>query len=281
MKILPIQILTLLFLTTSCAWAQSVRIHFDAYDPQASYAAQRLEAVLKEQNFAIVGTTDLSEYRIKLATKSGDLSTGAFIIGAGENSLTVTGGDGRGLIYGALALAEQLRNGKDLESIQSQREAPALAFRAIKHNLPWDSYRSSSALDLHYDTVRNVKYWEAFLDMMAENRFNALTLWNLHPFPYMIMPKNFPEASPFTEAEMAEWRRLYQSIFAMARERGIDTYLVNWNVLVSREFAQAHDLEGTNYYPYYKGQADYKGEAQTSAVVKRYTRESVTQVLEE
>src|SRR5690606_19519554 len=119
------------------------------------------------------------------------------------------------------------------------------------------------------------------LDMMVENRFNALTLWNLHPFHYMIRAKNFPEATPFTDEELAQWRALYQAIFAMARERGIDTYLVNWNVLVSREFAEAHGLEGTNYFPYYKGQADVGGEAQTSALVKQYTRESVTQVLEE
>ena len=34
--------------------------------------------------------------------------------------------------------------------------------------------------------------------MMVENRFNAISLWTLHPFTYMIRPKNFPEASPWT-----------------------------------------------------------------------------------
>lgn len=47
-------------------------------------------------------------------------------------------------------------------------------------------------------------YWAQYLDMLAENRFNALTLWNLHPFTFMIKPKNFPEASPFTDKEMKE-----------------------------------------------------------------------------
>ena len=40
------------------------------------------------------------------------------------------------------------------------------------------------------------------LDMMAENRFNVLTLWSLHSFHYMVRPKSFLEASPFTEAEL-------------------------------------------------------------------------------
>jgi hypothetical protein len=49
--------------------------------------------------------------------------------------------------------------------------------------------------------------------MMAENRFNALTL-----FPYMIRAKTFPEASRFTDAELAEWRKLYHAIFRMAKD---------------------------------------------------------------
>lgn len=50
---------------------------------------------------------------------------------------------------------------------------------------------------------------------------------------------------------------------------------------MSEELADAHDLEGNNHFPFYKGRADYKGEAQTSEIVDRYTKESVTQVLEE
>jgi hypothetical protein len=42
--------------------------------------------------------------------------------------------------------------------------------------------------------VRDIKYLKAFLEMMADNRFNTLTLWNLHPFPYMIRARNFERA---------------------------------------------------------------------------------------
>ena len=129
--------------------------------------------------------------------------------------------------------------------------------------------------DQHYETAREIEYWEAFLDMMAENRFNVLSLWNLHPFTYMIRPANFPEASPWTEAEQEEWRELYTGIFRMARERGIDTYIVPWSIFVSEEFAQAHNVGLDNFYPHYYVEGD------TSEVIKRYTRESVTQVLNE
>jgi hypothetical protein len=269
-----VRFVALLFvLLSEPVWAQQVSLRFDANDPQTAYAANRLSEMLDPKQLQIAASGG-GRFTIDLAIDR-QLKSEAFAIRAEQGLLRIAGGDGRGLIYGALSVAEELRSGGQLATLKSREEAATLPFRAIKFNLPWDSYRSSSALDLHYDTVRDVRFWKAFLDMMAENRFNALTLWNLHPFPYMIRAKNFPEASRFSDAELAEWRQLFQAIFKMARARGIDTYLVNWNILVSPEFAKAHGLSGTNFYPNYKGQAD------TSEIVKRYTRESVTQVLEE
>lgn len=267
--------LVLLFAAASTAFSQTVRLEFDPSSPQVDYAAERLAASLVDSDYLLAASAKRDQMVISLEVDSTGLAPEAFAIKLEDNLLTIAGGDQRGVIYGTLALVEQLGNGTRLEKVEQYSESPALEFRAIKFNLPWDSYRSSSALAQHYETVRDAQYWEAFLDMMADNRFNALTLWNLHPFPYMIMPTNFPEASPFSEEELAEWRQLYQAIFGMARERGIDTYLINWNILVSQELAEAHDLGGNNHYPYYKGEAD------TSEVVKRYTRESVTQVLDE
>ncbi len=179
------------------------------------------------------------------------------------------------MIYGALALAEMLRNGTPLEEIKATQQQPSLEFRGIKFNLPWDTYRPSSALDQHYATARDLKYWEAFLDMMVENRFNTISLWNMHPFTYMVQPTNFPEASPWSKQEFAQWQQLYREIFRMAKERGLDTYIVFWSIFVSRELAEAHGVAKENFYPHYYVPGD------TSDIVRRYLRESVKQVLEE
>jgi hypothetical protein len=168
-----------------------------------------------------------------------------------------------------------LRNGTRLENVPSTEQRPHLEFRGIKYNVPWDTYRPSSALDQHYDTARSLEYWEAFLDMMVENRFNAISLWNLHPFTYMVRPKNFPEASPWSPQEQAQWQHLYREIFRMAKERGLDTYIVFWSIFVSRQLAEAHGVAKENFYPHYYVPGD------TSDIVRRYLRESVKQVLEE
>ena len=182
-------------------------------------------------------------------------------------------------MYGILDLAEQFQMGKTISTVDEKSINPKFPFRAIKFNLPWDSYRRHKSLQLHYKTVKDLKFWKAFLDQMAENRFNALTLWNLHPFPYMIKLKKFPEACPFSDKEMKEWQNFWHSLFHMAKDRGIKTYIIDWNIFVSPEFAKAHgvaqyclpDMAGKEYY----GKGDY------SPLVQEYNRECVTELINE
>lgn len=261
--------------TAGAVHAERVHILHDSAVPQAAYAARRLGSALSARGHVVLSERDGYERLVSLAVNGQRLGPEAFSIVPEDRVITVLGGDPRGMIYGALELAEMLRNGADLARIPAMEEKPHLAFRGIKFNLPWETYRPSSALDQHYATARDLKFWEAFLDMLAENRFNAVSLWNMHPFTFMVRPRNFPEASPWTDEEFAEWQRLYRGIFRMAKERGLDTYLVHWSIFVSRQFAEAHGVAKENFYPHYYVDGD------TSEIVRRYIRESVQQVLEE
>ena len=265
----------ILAFTAQDVLAATVRIVHDADKPQAAYAARKLTSALRERGYQLTDQRVGYDHLISLAVHRERLPAEAFTIVPEGKVISIYGGDDRGMIYGALALVEALRHGRSLTQIEHTEEHPHLEFRGIKYNLPWETYRPSSALDQHYDTARDLKYWEAFLDMMVENRFNVISLWNLHPYTFMVRPKNFPEASPWSEKEQAAWQRLYREIFRMAKERALDTYIVHWSIFVSREFAQAHDVAKVNFYPHYYVPGD------TSEIVRRYLRESVKQVLEE
>lgn len=262
-------------LAAGSARAESVTILHDPAVPQAAYAARKLGEALSGRGYTVTRERTGYDHLVSLAVHPGRLGPEAFSIKPEGKVITVLGGDPRGMIYGALALAEAVRSGTPLGSVEATEQKPHLPFRAIKFNLPWDTYRPSSALDQHRETARDLAYWEAFLDMMVENRFNAISLWNLHPFTYMVRPRNFPEASPWSEAELAEWQHLYRGIFRMAKERGLDTYVVLWSIFVSRELAAAHGVARESFYPHYYVPGD------TSEIVRRYLRESVRQVLEE
>jgi hypothetical protein len=270
-----IPLLLLGFAAFANAKTMTVTIVDSIAAPQSQYAVRKLGTALSERGYTLHEASAGADLTITLALNSKALSAESFSIKRKGRAITIEGGDLRGLIYGALALREQLLDGTPPEKARPASEQPALAFRGIKFNTPWDTYRPSSALDQHYATARDLKFWEAYLDMMVENRFNAFSLWTMHPFTYMIRPANFPEASKWTAAEFAEWQRLYREIFRMAKERGLDTYVVFWSIFVSEEFAKAHNVAKENFYPHYYVPGD------TSQITKRYLRESVTQMLEE
>lgn len=250
--------------------------------PMLRYAAAKLESALQRRGEATRrARLDDASARpdIVVRTAAGEeMNAGpeGFHLARRDGRLYVLGGDERGAMYGLLDAAGQIRMGRHWSKIQERTVKAQFPFRAIKFNLPWAAYRTSPVIEQHDATCRDVKFWEAFLDMMAENRFNVLTLWSLHPFHYMVRPKSFPEASPFTDAELAEWRTLWRRVLAMAKERGIETYLVNWNIFVSPEFARAHNVARWSETWRHIGP-----DPERSEIVVRYTREVVAQVLHE
>jgi hypothetical protein len=156
--------------------------------------------------------------------------------------------------------------GKTWQTISSKKVNPHFTVRALKFNLPWSSYRVGPAMDQHLEVCRDLKFWQRFIDQMAENRFNILSLWNVHPFSYMVKPVNFPGANNYSDKEMSEWKSFWTSLFRMAKDRGVQPFIVNWNIAVSPEFAKRYGVRERN---------------DTSEIVKRYTREVVTQVINE
>jgi len=203
------------------------------------------------------------------------LGPDGFALTRRDGLIVVTGGDARGAMYGVLDLAAQLRQGATPTTLDLRAERARLPFRAVKFNLPFAAYRTGPSLELHQDTCRDPKFWEAFLDMMAANRFNSLTLWSLHPFSYFVVPKSFPEAQSLSAADLARFRALWTRLFAMAKERGIDTYLINWNTFVSPDFARAHSLAT------YSIDLRHFGDGPKDQIVIDYTRECVQQVIDE
>lgn len=200
----------------------------------------------------------------------------ARIQGREKSVLVIAAYDESGAMYGALELAERLRKEGSLDAVIECVINARFPFRAIKFNLPWSTYRRNECFSMQIETIRDLAFWDRFLDMMAENRYNALTLWNLHPFPYMFRVPNFPLATPFTDEQLAEWKTYWSALFRMAKARGIETYLVNWNIFVSESFREHYDSEAISDDSFY-----HYGDSYTTDQIKQYTRESITQLINE
>ena len=182
----------------------------------------------------------------------------------------VTGGDMPGAMYGGLDIAEALRLGPAaLVRLMTPRlNRPFVSRRGIKYNIPLDlrtpSYSdNSSSAQANIPEVWDASFWRTFLDQLARDRYNMLSLWSLHPFPSMVKVPEFPDVAlddvwrtreplgptPLNqvghgavparylanhevvkritiEQKIAFWR----DVMRMAAERGIEVYVFTWNV---------------------------------------------------
>ena len=277
-----------------------VYIYCDQTNPAEEFAVKKLTAFLGSKGFR-VDVLDLEGYKrtedrkitsyillnqqnpnfksyCSTFTENSDPSVKpeSFSFERSNSGFVITGADATGLLYGVYELIERFEM-EEIDNLTSFVSEPKLAFRGIKFNLPWSTYRVHESLSMHYETCRDLKFWERFLDMMSENRFNHLTLWAIHPWTYMVKPANYPEASGLTDQELLVWQNFWHSLFAMANERCIKVLMVNWNIFVSPEFAKAHNaaLYSTELSSGYNGQGDY------SPLVQEYNKDVVRQVLEE
>lgn len=271
-------LLLLSFMSACSSPSQRVVVSVDAVYEEVQYGMDHLTGALIDQGYELKDASDNvreSDLRLEIILQTATDDTDGYELANNKGHLVLKSNTERGVIYGLMALAEKLADGVRWQDIPSETIEAHYDFRAIKFNLPWFSYRSGENLALHQETCRDLVFWEAFLDMMVRNKFNALTLWNLHPFIYMVKPANFPEASPFTDEEMQSWQQFWKALFKMARQRGIETYVVNWNIFVSEEFAQAHGIAS------YSNASGFWGDGESNELIEKYTREIVTQTINE
>ncbi len=230
-----------------------VLISIDKNSPMQVFGATKIEAALNGLSLtslimdksAITGREHIQLHIVR-PTEDAEIEKEGFRIHKSGNVYAVSAIDNSGAMYGLMELAEQIEMQNGLGGVEEKIVNPRFPFRAIKYNLPWVSYRSNEALQINKELSKDLNMWRAFLDMMAEERLNALTLWSLHPFPYMIKAKNFPKATPFTDAELAEWKTFWTALFKIAwMMRNEDFFRLRWG---EPDFIREHiKINGQDY----------------------------------
>ena len=102
-------------------------------------------------------------------------------------------------MYGGLELAEQIRT-RGVDGVVDTDRNPYMSLRGTKFNIPLDlrtpSYSDmSDSAQANIDTVWDFDFWRAYLDQLARDRYNMVSLWNLHPFPSMVKVPEYPDVA--------------------------------------------------------------------------------------
>jgi hypothetical protein len=211
------------------------------------------------------------ELKTKVPTVSESYVISKQVAGSRTNYLVI-GADPSGAMYGGLDVAEAIRQGT-VEQLSTVEHKPYIASRGIKFNIPLD-LRTPSYSDNSESAQANIpemwsrEFWREFLDSIARNRFNSLSLWSLNPFPSIVKVPEFPDVALddvyrgeprwFTgkfsnratdkfkpkmlqnaeivkkmtiDEKIAFWRDVMQ----MAKDRGVDVYWFCWNAYIWTE----------------------------------------------
>src|SRR5579862_705146 len=102
------------FLAAGAVRAETVALLQGPSTPQSAYAARKLTAALSEHGYTVKTDAAGSDYQINLALAADRLKPEEFTVSRDGHAVSITGADSRALIYGALDVAESLRNGTGL-----------------------------------------------------------------------------------------------------------------------------------------------------------------------
>ncbi len=251
--------------TASLSSAEGVEIRFDANISQLQFAADEITRAIRTRP----RRPEDRQLKVDLvvAEPGGKVQVG-FVITSSATQIEIQGANATETMYGGLELAERIRFGEVVFVSGETRQQPYIQKRGIKFNIPLDA-RTPSYDDSGDAAQRNIaemwrfEFWETFLNQLARDRYNMLSLWNPHPFPSMIRSDAYPDVAlddvcvttltpngrenewgepQLVSANVIEnlrvvrkisiedkikfWRKVLQH----AENRGIDVYFINWNI---------------------------------------------------
>lgn len=203
---------------------------------------------------------------------SSELSEQGFRLERHGNTTTISSPSTTGLIAGLSEVAENGLTGTDKEM------NPLLTYRAHQRWLPFDmgqrAYGQEGYAVFDQDTHNwwyDKNYWKEYLFELACGRYNAIHLWNVHPYPALIRFKNHSDAAYFDPQRVEQNIEQFLWIVNVAKELGIKIVLMQYNIHVSEGYAKKYS------YPWVDG-VGWGGK--DTADVRRYTRNCLEELFE-
>ena len=263
--LLPVLVAMVFVLPCICSAAEKVQITFDENDPRVAFAAAEIQRALRGASYSIDGRQ--ADLQIVFDVSKTGMGPQAFRIRReSDHMIRIVGGDSCGAMYGGLQLAEMVALGGSLDAVQEKARKPYVLRRGLKFNIPWDARASSyddtgTAAQANILVMWDFSFWQEFLDTMARNHYNVLSLWTDHPYPGLVKLDKYPDVgyddvcvlkrpidtetnrhwddldmddpANFTvvkemslEEKIAFWNR----VFDYAEARGIEIYIFHWNI---------------------------------------------------
>ncbi|MGE4586486.1 MAG: glycoside hydrolase family 20 zincin-like fold domain-containing protein [Mangrovibacterium sp.] len=177
------------------------------------------------------------------------LSEEGYVIKTKEKDIYVVSGGTTGILYGCLYLADKIKEQKKLPRDIDIADQPEMVMRGTCIGLQKTEYLPGRRVYEYPYTPESFpwfydkKLWIRYLDMMVENRYNALYLWNGHPFASLVKLPDYPYAVEVDDATFEKNKEIFAFLTEEADKRGIWVIQMFYNIIVSQPFAEHHGLK--------------------------------------
>ena len=212
--------------------------------PRELYAAEYLQKKLTAMGYN--GRVTLKCYNDGPA-EGYTISRDKKAVSTGFQNFTIVGNDPSGVIYGAVELAERLSTG-DMPA-DTITDAPQMVMRGTCIGLQKTVYLPGHTVYEYPYTPENFPWfydkaeWVKYLDMMVENKYNSLYLWNGHPFASLVKLKDYPFALEVDEETFKKNEDIFSFLTHEADRRGIWVIQMFYNIILSKPFADHYGLK--------------------------------------
>ncbi len=252
---------------------EAVVVYSDNTEPSIAFSARELQKTLSsighnpvtlksltelpaspDANYVVIAKNTSQSVLRLLETRSGQKTS---VMGEQAYALRITdnggkkgywaiGGDRVGAMYGGMHIGELAAAGL-IEDIANGNHKPYIAKRGMKFNIPLDKRQPSfddngTSGRENFKHVWDLTFWQEYLDTIAKQRYNVLSLWNRHPFPTLVKVPGYEEVALddvydkdgklIKKLSHAEKIAFWQQVMDYADHRGIEVWWYVWNIHV-------------------------------------------------
>lgn len=229
----------------------------DLEQPRIGFGLEKLTAALKDAGYRVViqKTPDDKpvggQLLVGIALPEDSLQNEGYRIriadGMGNGQLT--GADASGVLYGCLELTERIAEQKAIPAGLDITDHPEMVLRGTAigvqkpYYLPGRTVYEYPYTPEVFPWLYDKALWIRYLDMLVENRYNSLYLWNGHPFASLVKLPDYPYAVEVDEETFRKNEELFAFLTAEADKRGIWVIQMFYNIIVSKPFAEHHGIK--------------------------------------
>jgi hypothetical protein len=172
-----------------------------------------------------------------------------FYIYNDKKGLFVIGADASGALYGCMELVERIKKEGKIPKALSVADHPEMILRGTCIGLQKPDYLPGRDVYEYPYTPETFPWfydralWIKYLDMMVENRYNSLYLWNGHPFSSLVKLKDYPYAVEVDDETFKKNEEIFKFLTTEANKRGVWVIQMFYNIIIPKPLAEKYGLK--------------------------------------